>query len=52
MIMMELANWQNLDCNPDPQWSATVCGFYLADSNVPLREEQDGCVPIDGCGSW
>jgi hypothetical protein len=50
--MHELANWEGTECTVDPQWDPSVCGFYLADSSRRTLESLDGCVPIDGCGSW
>jgi hypothetical protein len=49
-IMHELANWQDLPCSYDPAYDTNVCGFIV--DGKKLLEDRDGCVPIDGCGTW
>jgi hypothetical protein len=51
-VAHELANWEGTECTVDPQWDPNVCGFYLPDSSRRTLEDLDGCVPIDGCGTW
>jgi hypothetical protein len=51
-VMHELGNWEGTECTDDPPWDPNVCGFFVGNETTPLMADHDGCVPLDGCGSW